>query len=155
MAVAAQLYRQGRSAERHPLAVDATLRDSTSAPLDVVVENLSRGGFRVMTGADLAIGDEVGLGLAGIGRHAARIIWRGTGSYGGEFLTPLDADDLNTALSMPSSEPVALPAPRPVAAPRIGLGPRERFFVIVGAAVATWLMLIGLGWTIARIIGLL
>ena len=166
MALAAQLYQNGREAERHRVEFDATLRDPAFLPLDVVIEDLSTGGFRVVTDANLPLAAEIGLGLAGIGTHRARIVWRSDGIYGCEFLTPLKDDDLRTALSAPSSEPLVLPSPAPgYTLPQAdqeqwrdeqsGLSLRGRLYSIIGAAIVAWLAVIGLGWVAFRIVSAL
>ncbi len=163
MAIAAQLYQDGREAERYRVGFDATLRDSAFVPLDVVVEDLSIGGFRVVTTTDLSPGAEVGLGLAGIGTHRARVVWRGEGIYGCEFVTSLKEEDLRTALSAPPSDPIALPIPAqskaasPIAvtdqeSEHSGLNLRGRFFAIIAAAITAWVLVAGLGWIAFRVI---
>jgi hypothetical protein len=164
MALAAQLYQKGREAERHRVEFDATLRDPAFVPLDVVVEDLSTGGFRIVTSTTLPLAAEIGLGLAGIGTHRARIVWRSEGVYGCEFLTPLKDDELRTALSAPSSEPLVLPTstPRDFASEteneqlrdeQSGLSLRGRLYSIIAAAIVAWLATIGLAWVAFRIVG--
>ena len=165
MAIAAQLYQDGREAERHSVEFDATLRDPAFLPLDVVVEDLSTGGFRVVTDTDLPLAAEIGLGVAGIGTHGARVVWRGEGIYGCEFLIPLKDDELRMALSAPSFEPLVMPSPAPRnAAPeagdeqqqreqRSGLSLRSRLYSIIAAAIAAWVVAIALGWIAFRIVG--
>ena len=162
MALAAQLYRDARNAERHRVDFDATLRDPAFQPIDVVIEDLSATGLRVVTRANLAMGVEVGLGLAGIGTHRARVVRRGDGNYGCEFVTPLTSSDLAIALSAPSTAPVSLPnapwaAPAP-ADPRravsTGLSPRGRLFAIVACALAAWVVAAALGAFVVRLVDL-
>jgi len=160
MALTAQLYLDGRGSKRFRVAFDATLRDPLHAPLDVVVEDLSASGFRVLTPANLAVGIEIGLGLAGIGMHRARVIRHENGAYGCEFVTPLTSAALDLALSAPSSAPVTLPrigpwGPVPVDAdldePPVKKLPRPvRLLVIVTGAIACWILAIGLGVMIGR-----
>jgi len=160
MALTAQLYLDARGSKRFRVAFDATLRDPSHAPLDVVVEDLSASGFRVLTSADLAVGVEIGLGLAGIGMHRARVIRRQKGVYGCEFVRPLTSAALNLALGAPASAPVALPrmgpwGPVPIETARddrpVGKLPRPaRLLVIVALAVACWLLVFGVGALIFR-----
>jgi hypothetical protein len=161
MAIAAQLYQGGREAERHRVEFDATLRDPTFLPLDVVIEDLSTGGFRVVTDTILPLAAEIGLGLAGIGTHRARIVWRGDGIYGCEFLAPLKDDDLRLALSAPSSEPLILPStPNALLETgeehwrdeQSGLSLRGRLYSIIAAAIVAWIVVIGLAWVAFRIV---
>ena len=159
MALAAQLYRDDRAAERFRVEFDATLRDSSFLPLDVVIEDLSATGFRVVTEACLDEGAEVGLGLAGIGTHRARVVWQRDNTYGCEFLAPLHRADLALALSSPSTAPVPLPTPwgtpLPTQQTNTGLSPRARLFAIVACAAAAWAVTIGLaaaiGYTMALV----
>lgn len=160
MALTAQLYLDARGSKRFRVAFDATLRDPLHAPLDVVVEDLSASGFRVLTSADLAVRVEIGLGLAGIGMHRARVVRREKGVYGCEFVTPLTSNDLRIALSAPPSAPNALPklgpwARVPIEAARDDRPVRKlprpaRLLVIVALAVACWLLVIGIGALIFR-----
>ena len=161
MAIAAQLYQDGREAERHRVEFDATLRDPAFMPLDVVIEDLSTSGFRVVTDTILPLAAEIGLGLAGIGTHRARVVWRSDGIYGCEFLAPLKDADLRLALSAPSSEPLVLPSPDPGDAlpdaeeehwrdEQSGLSLRGRLYSIIAAAIVAWIVVVGLGWAAFR-----
>lgn len=160
MALTAQLYLDARGSKRFRVAFDATLRNPSHVPLDVVVDDLSASGFRVLTTADLTVGVEIGLGLAGIGMHRALVIRRQKGVYGCEFVTPLTSNELSIALSARSSAPIALPRVGPW-----GLVPIEtalddrpvrklprpaRLLVIVALAVACWLLVMGIGALIFR-----
>jgi hypothetical protein len=160
MALTAQLYLDDRGSKRFRVEFDATLRDPLHAPLDVVVEDLSASGFRVLTPADLAVGVEIGLGLAGIGTHRARVVRHENGAYGCEFVTPLTSAALDIALSAPSSAPVALPRMGPWGPVRGNTNldespvkklPRPvRLLVIVAGAIACWILAIGLGAVLIR-----
>jgi hypothetical protein len=151
MALAAQLYRDDRGADRFRVDFDATLRDPESLPLDVVVEDLSASGFRVVTNVDLPVGVEVGLGLSGIGTHRARVIWHDRGAYGCELVMPLTSMELNTALSAPSSAPVTLPSaamwvpPADEVHPVAQWSPRVRVLAITASAICAWAATIWLG----------
>lgn len=158
MGLVAYLYRDSRWAERHQVERDATLRDPDWSPIDITVDNLSEGGFRATVNADLPVGAEIGLGLAGIGLRAARIVRRTDSSYGCEFLTPLTGSELYAALSTPATDPIALP---------IGFGTRGgeaddeeaeqhhdrlplmgRVLAISIGAIAAWAVVIGIGWAV-------
>jgi hypothetical protein len=163
MGLAAQLYQDAqdaRRAERFPIGFDATLRDPAHVPLDVVVEDISATGFRMITDADLAAGADIRLGLAGIGVHRAQIVWHANGIYGCAFVTPLTSADLNIALSAPSSAPVTLPGVGPSAQasfdadvdeqPVRKLPPPVRLLVIVALAITAWIVTITLGAAVFR-----
>lgn len=158
MALSAQLYQDDRSTRRFRVEFDATLRDPAHQPIDVVVEDLSATGFRVVTSAALDMGVEVGLGLAGIGTQRAFVVWRGEGIYGCEFIAPLKIDDLAAALAAPSTDPVILPA-SPWAAPTTGSEPqwtrlslRSRALAILAGAVAAWVLVIALAVAVTKLV---
>ncbi|MBO9713159.1 PilZ domain-containing protein [Sphingomonas sp.] len=166
MSIAARLYREDdRSAERHRLERDATLRDSDWAPLDAVVEDLSAGGFRVVVSAELRVGSEIGLGLAGIGVRKARVVRQAETGYGCEFLEPLSDSDFAKALVAAPAAPIRLPygatsqaeleealyAAEPVV-DRLPL--RTRVAIIVACAAGGWALLGGVAWGVAVLLGL-
>ncbi len=101
MTVAATLYTQNpderRDSARRAVARDTTLRDETSLPMAVVVEDLSQDGFRVETNADLALDAPVRIGLSGIGTREARVVRRDGQHYGCRFDQPLDLDTFYNA----------------------------------------------------------
>jgi hypothetical protein len=155
MGLVAYLYRDGRWAERHPLERDATLRDPDWSPIDVTVEDLSEGGFRVTASTELAIGAEIGLGLAGIGMRQARVVRRTKSLYGCEFLVPLTNSELRAALAGPPTAPIALPFDAPALEAeehpeRLPL--LMRALAIVGGAVLAWAIVLGLGWLLVGLV---
>lgn len=168
MGIAARLYQDGRWAERHTVELEATLRDSDWAPVDVTIEDLSHGGFRVVAGAELAVGDAIALGIAGIGTREAKVVWGTAGIYGCEFVVPLSDADLRTAVSAPVATPIAfpktpLPTPQatPVAEGRNAPAQEEKFSVrtrlaiIVGSAVLAWMLVFALGYGLWALAGAL
>ena len=57
-----------RDADRAGLGRASTLRqDDTLNPFDVTIDDLSCGGCRLSGGASLAVGEEVSIGLPGVG----------------------------------------------------------------------------------------
>jgi len=158
MGLVAYLYPDARWAERHQVERDATLRDPDWSPIDVTVEDLSESGFRVTAAADLPVGAEIGLGLAGIGLRQARVARRAENLYGCEFLVPLTAAELQAALAGPPTSPVALPW----SDGSVALGPEEdhperyplwvRALSITASAVAAWLIVIALGWFVVGVV---
>jgi hypothetical protein len=169
MGIAARLYQDGRWAERHPVELEATLRDSDWAPVDVTIEDLSHGGFRVVAGADLSVGDTIALGIAGIGTREAKVVWGTAGIYGCEFATPLSDADLRTAVSGPSATPIAFPKtplPSPQLTPPMVEGwdapaseekysVRTRLAIIVGSAVIAWMLVFAIGYGLWALAGAL
>lgn len=113
MAVVARLYRDHRGAARHEVALEATLRDNDRRPHDVVVEELSKTGFLVPAVAQLSPGEQVTIGISGIGMCHARVVREAEGGFGCEFLHPLSEDELAEAIVTKPAEPVPLPLPLP------------------------------------------
>ncbi|UAK23491.1 PilZ domain-containing protein [Sphingomonas nostoxanthinifaciens] len=105
---------EARRAERREANAASTLRTEGAAPLDVVVLDLSATGLRIVTNADLAIGQEVSIGLAGAGATRAFVAWRRDSQYGCAFTQPLSAEDEARAFS--NSTPIALGRPAAPAA---------------------------------------
>ena len=99
MAFAAKLYRDARSSDRIAVNLNATLRKSSSAPLDVAIEDLSVTGFRLVTDQALTNGTAVTIGISGLGRRAARIVRRDGKRFGCEFLEAVSASQLSAAMT--------------------------------------------------------
>jgi len=101
MKLAAKLYHLegGRRSERVAMEVDATLRDQSKTPIDVVVLDISSTGFRVSSPNRLEEGSRISLGLAGIGMNQATVIWRSKNVYGCQFEAPLPQEDVARARS--------------------------------------------------------
>lgn len=149
MAVLAALYREVRQ-ERHSVALDGTLRGPERRPYDVVVEDLSRSGFRVPAVADLELDDPISLGLAGVGLCPARVVRRTEQGYGCAFLAPLTIKQLDAALVAEAASPIQFNAgkPRPsetpcaerAADPKLDLAVRMRIILVM--VMATWAVVI-------------
>ncbi|WP_010543516.1 PilZ domain-containing protein [Sphingomonas elodea] len=168
MGIAARLYQDARWAERHPVELEATLRDSDWSPVDVTIEDLSHGGFRVVAGASLSVGDMIALGIAGIGTREAKVVWGTAGIYGCEFAAALSNEELRTAVSGPVATPIIFPKtplPTPPQSPPVVEGwtapadekfsMRTRLAIITGSAVIAWMLVFGLGWGLWALAGAL
>jgi hypothetical protein len=105
MALIGQLYGHGRSAERHDLAADATLRGADRIPVDILVVDLSQTGCLFVTAEPLPIEAIVTIGVAGVGLHEARIVRNQDVRFGCTFLIPLTNVELAAGLA--ESETVA------------------------------------------------
>lgn len=151
MALNAKLYQTDRSAERHSVNLDGTLRDSSMAAFDTTIEDLSATGFRTLPITALDIGETISLGLSGLGLRKARVVRAEARGYGCEFLMPLGVDELKVALSGVSSEPIPFPAsafatglsadmPEPFVEP---FSKRTRLAVAASLVVASWGGVIG------------
>jgi hypothetical protein len=75
------------------------MRTDGGQPVDVVVLDLSRSGIRIMTDADLSVGQEISIGLAGAGVTRAYVTWARDGEYGCAFERPIAPEDEAAAFS--------------------------------------------------------
>ena len=94
MAVTAKLYRaqDERVADRQTVNLGATLRRDDQRPVDIQVDDLSATGFRMQSDEPIAIDATVSVGIAGLGRHTARVVRRDGQHYGCRFVVPLAID---------------------------------------------------------------
>lgn len=133
-----------RFAERGELGRPGTVRMDDSAPLAVLVRDLTRDGCRIATDAELPPGVGVHIGLAHVGLTAGRIVWRSETDYGCRFDVPL-APGMVTAALGPSN--IAL-FPE-IADVRLQgstkLGPRTNLAIICALAAGTWAVAIAIG----------
>ena len=91
--------RNTRRAERRATDAPSTMRTDGGDPVDVLVLDLSRSGIRIVTDADLGIGQEISIGLAGAGVTRAYVTWARSGEYGCAFERPIAAEDEAAAFS--------------------------------------------------------
>lgn len=78
-----------RGAIRFDVDSPSTLRAPDGKPIDVIVEDFSRTGFRISTEVDLPVGTLISLGLAGAGARVAQILRVRGNRYGCAFMKPL------------------------------------------------------------------
>jgi hypothetical protein len=83
---------EARRAERRSTRAASTIRTDTSGPIDVVVLDVSATGVRIVTAAELEIGQEISLGLAGAGVTRAFVARRDGEQYGCTFEAPIGED---------------------------------------------------------------
>lgn len=88
----------------------STLRVRGLTATDVTVLDLSETGVRIATEANLAIGDEISIGLSGVGSRRAYVAWRRDGLIGCAFAKPLAAADVSRAFSNASVVRLGTPA---------------------------------------------
>jgi hypothetical protein len=86
-----------RGAIRFDADRPTTLRAPDGEPLDVVVDDFSRTGFRFTSDVDLPIGTLVSLGLSGAGSRVAMIMRKRADSYGCAFMRALTDDEIGRA----------------------------------------------------------
>ena len=99
MAVRSEGAQEARGAERRSAMAPSTLRARDLGATDVTVVDLSLSGVRIATEAELAVGEEVSIGLTGIGARRAYVAWRRDGQYGCAFERPLEAAEAGDAFS--------------------------------------------------------
>ncbi|MGR6331244.1 PilZ domain-containing protein [Sphingomonas sp. XXL09] len=154
MSFVAKLYEDDRSAERYPVLLDGTLRNPQAEPQDVVIDDLSATGFRTATARGLAVGDTITLGIFGVGLRTARVQRADDGHYGCQFVVPLTAEELASALAgLAPPEPIRFPAPELNSAAAVdqpaqrewSLSPRMRILCVTAAGIGPW-MVLGLVW---------
>jgi hypothetical protein len=88
-------------AERRHADQPSTLRGdgNGSEPQDSWVHDVSSTGMRIECRAELEVGDEVTVGLAGAGATRARIVWRRGNEYGCAFNEPLSDENAERAFN--------------------------------------------------------
>lgn len=146
MALAASVYRaEGSRESRVTTALGSTVRNERREPIDATILDVSTSGFRVRVGADLSVGDEITLGLAGLGMVPARVVRQSGQDYGCEFRTPVSSQALAAALTADTLlEGRFAPLPLPGDEPAIERWPAPvRLSIIIGSTVLLWAALIG------------
>lgn len=143
MALIVQLYDSGRSAERHDLGADATVRGPDRVPIDVLVADLSRTGCLFVSTEPLGSDATITIGIAGVGLREARIVRNQDVRFGCTFLIPLT--DAELAAGLAESETIALfpmdyQAEHEAEAPQGPKLPRPvRLMVFAGLACVSWI----------------
>lgn len=143
-----------RAAERRPADAPSTMRLDGSEPMDVLVLDISRSGIRILSDADLVIGQEISIGLAGAGVTRAYVAWARDGEYGCEFERPMAAEEEAAAFSR---VPVKRLGRAPVQTPGTGedflreLYLRHRIWALPWDAVLMTLAMIVLLWAFLRL----
>lgn len=80
---------------RRDLNVAATMRVDRQ-PVDVEVLNISATGFKARCTVELQAEDTVMIGVAGMGRRVASVVWSEAPFYGFQFEQPLDSQTLES-----------------------------------------------------------
>jgi len=150
MALVVQLYDSGRSAERHDLGADATVRGADRVPIDVLVADLSQTGCLFVSTEPLRIDTIITIGIAGVGLREARIVRHQDVRFGCIFLIPLTAGELAAGLSESQTValfPMDLQPDADAMMPAVDkMSRRARLMVAAGLAIASWA---GLLWIVA------
>ncbi|GGB25971.1 hypothetical protein GCM10011380_14450 [Sphingomonas metalli] len=101
MALTAQLFRADdeRAADRRSVNLDGTLRQQDDRrPVDVMIEDLSATGFRMVCSEPMALDATITVGIAGLGRHVALIVRSAPPQYGCRFLSPIDVSGVEASV---------------------------------------------------------
>lgn len=110
--------RESRQATRREAKAASTLRSDGSRAIDVTVLDLSETGVRIMASVPLDIGQQISIGLAGVGARHACVAWAGGGEYGCAFAEPLKVEEAQTAFSTASVVSIGFgPVPKPPSTP--------------------------------------
>ncbi|WP_426277610.1 PilZ domain-containing protein [Sphingomonas sp. FW199] len=80
---------------RRDLNVAATMRVDQQ-PVDVEVLNMSATGFKARCAVELSADATVMIGVAGMGRRVASVVWAEAPFYGFQFEQPLDSQTLES-----------------------------------------------------------
>lgn len=86
-----------RGAIRFDVDSPSTLRAPDGKPIDVIVEDFSRTGFRIFSTVDLPVGTLISLGLSGAGARVAQVMRVRGDSYGCAFMKPLTDSEVELA----------------------------------------------------------
>ena len=88
----------------------STMRVRGLAATDVTVLDLSQTGIRIASDADLAVGEEISIGLSGVGTRRAYVAWRREGRIGCAFVKPLAPPEVAHAFTSASVVRLGTPA---------------------------------------------
>ena len=157
-----------RGAERYRLLLPASAEKPGSGVIDIVVHDLSTGGFLVETQAPLSVGSEITLDIPQAGSIAAEVTWSSGSFFGGQFLEPLSPAAVTAAFAasrvvwpnfttgssadrLPAPTEALVPTFAEAAEPLIVEEPRHplqvRLRIIVGLSVLLWVPIGGALWT--------
>lgn len=84
----------GRKAERRIVNLAAALREDGASTAQIVVLDISAGGFRAEVGDNVHEGSEVWLKLPNFEAKRSRVIWRKGSEVGCEFETPVHENEI-------------------------------------------------------------
>ncbi|QJU58639.1 PilZ domain-containing protein [Sphingomonas sp. AP4-R1] len=93
-----QETQETRRAARRAADQPSTLRGTgNSEPQDSWVHDVSSTGMRIESRAELTVGEEITVGLAGAGATRARVVWKHGNEYGCQFEKPLSSEEASNA----------------------------------------------------------
>lgn len=156
----ALMWSTKRSSIRHKVERWSTLRTGDGAPQDVAIDDLSLTGFRMSGVNELANGDRIMVGLAGVGAREATVVWVGDGIAGCSFsvpITPLQFEKTLSANTVVEADfgPYASGSGEIGESVGRAKSAGRMLVTILGAAVAAWGGFIAIGYAIAWLLGLI
>lgn len=83
-----------RRSSRHPVDLDARVRELGESGIDARILNISESGFMAETNGSFEVGSRVWLMLPGRGRANAVVKWTAGDRLGAEFAEPIALDGL-------------------------------------------------------------
>ncbi|HEX7856078.1 MAG TPA: PilZ domain-containing protein [Sphingobium sp.] len=136
------MWQTDRSAVRTQVDKASTIRTGDGVPLDVVIENLSHSGFKIECLANLAVGEEIALGLAGVGVRAAIVLWSNGSTAGCRFNDPISQAEMEATIAASTvidASNVWGPLPSENAAvPQRRYSTRRKLALVLAATLAAW-----------------
>lgn len=85
-----------RRASRHPVALDARVRELGSNGVEATIVNISESGFMAQSEGSFEVGARVWLMLPGRDRANAVVKWVAGDKIGAEFAEPISLEGLRT-----------------------------------------------------------
>ena len=153
------MNREARKAARREARAASTLRTDGMHATDVTVLDLSETGIRIATLVQLEVGQEISIGLAGVGARSAIVAWMRDGEYGCAFAAKLEPEEVALAFSTASVVPIgfvtrAAPPPKVPGASLEQLYAAHRTWALPLDAIVAGALFLGLFaavfWVIAR-----
>ncbi|HEU0066958.1 MAG TPA: hypothetical protein VFQ57_06930 [Sphingomonas sp.] len=103
MALVAQLYNENRSGDRHSVDLGGAVARGLGRPVDVLVDELSVSGFRMISGVPVATGATIGVTIGDLGRRQVIVVRQSGSRLGCAFVAPITNAELENMLSVPRS----------------------------------------------------
>jgi len=138
VSLSARAISDRRISNRTRVGRKAVLRFSDSFQ-HIELDDLTGDGCKIETDADLEVGSNLTLGLAGIGRTSARVVWRSGDTYGCLFEAPLSPSSVAAA----NRENVGYlfgvsPAGEEASTHEFKWSARHRLLFIIGSSTLLW-----------------
>ena len=137
-----------RSSHRCTLELHASGASGSEGDIAVLIHDLSFTGLHIETSAEIAVGDTLEVELPEAGSSPARVVWNRGSHFGCEFLTPIPKSAISAALL---KNPIQRGGSQfSETADKLPL--RTRLFIMLGLALASWVVVLSLVWLISLIV---